>query len=24
VPLPEGWNGGWEPNGGVCLFNLCI
>jgi hypothetical protein len=24
VPLPGGWNGGWEPNGGICLFNLCV
>ena len=24
VPFPGGWNGGWEPNGGFCLFNLCI
>ena len=23
-PIPGGWNGGWEPNGGVCLFNLCV
>jgi hypothetical protein len=23
-PIPGGWNGGWEPNGGLCLFNLCI
>ena len=24
VPFPGGWNGGLEPNGGVCLFNLCV
>ena len=25
VPVPGGWNGGWEPNGGPCEFkNLCI
>ncbi|MHA7664210.1 hypothetical protein [Mycolicibacterium sp. HS_4_1] len=18
------WNGGWEPDGGVCLFGACI
>jgi hypothetical protein len=23
-PIPGGWNGGWEPPGGVCLFNLCV
>ena len=23
-PIPGGWNGGWEPAGGVCLFNLCV
>jgi hypothetical protein len=23
-PYPGGWNGGWEPDGAVCLFNLCI
>jgi len=23
-PIPGGWNNGWEPNGGVCLVNLCI
>lgn len=23
-PVPGGWNGGWEPNGGFCLFDLCI
>jgi hypothetical protein len=22
-PIPGGWNGGWEPNGGLCLFDLC-
>jgi hypothetical protein len=20
---PGGWNGGWEPWGGICLFGLC-
>jgi hypothetical protein len=24
VPFPGGWNGGWEPNGGFCLFDLCV
>src|SRR6202022_3328422 len=24
VPDPGGWNGGWEPNGGLCVFSLCI
>ena len=23
-PVPGGWNGGWEPWGGVCLFGACI
>ncbi len=28
-PPPDGnppgtWNGGWEPDGGVCLFGACI
>jgi hypothetical protein len=23
-PIPGGWNGGWEPWGGFCLFNACI
>jgi hypothetical protein len=23
-PIPGGWNGGWEPPGGVCLFDLCV
>jgi len=23
-PYPGGWNGGWEPWGGVCLFGACI
>jgi hypothetical protein len=23
-PIPGGWNGGWEPWGGVCLFGACI
>jgi hypothetical protein len=23
-PIPGGWNGGWEPNGGLCVFNLCV
>jgi hypothetical protein len=22
-PIPGGWNGGWEPWGGVCIFGLC-
>jgi hypothetical protein len=22
-PIPGGWNGGWEPWGGVCVFGLC-
>ncbi|MDX1877939.1 hypothetical protein SBE55_08920 [Mycolicibacterium sp. 141076] len=21
---PGTWNGGWEPDGGVCLFGACI
>ena len=21
---PGGWNGGWEPWGGICLFGLCV
>jgi hypothetical protein len=24
VRFPGSWNGGWEPNGGVRLFTLCI
>jgi hypothetical protein len=24
APVPGGWNGGWEPNGGLCVFNLCV
>jgi hypothetical protein len=24
VPFQGGWNGGWEPNGGLCLFDLCV
>jgi hypothetical protein len=23
-PIPGGWNGGWEPWGGVCVFGACI
>ena len=23
-PAPGGWNGGWEPWGGVCLFGACV
>lgn len=23
-PVPGGWNGGWEPNGGFCLGGLCV
>jgi hypothetical protein len=23
-PVPGGWNGGWEPWGGVCVFGVCI
>ncbi|MFG1930356.1 hypothetical protein ACGFK1_06820 [Mycobacterium sp. NPDC048908] len=24
-PPPDGtWNGGWEPDGGFCLFGACI
>jgi hypothetical protein len=23
-PIPGGWNGGWQPWGGVCLFGACI
>ncbi|BBZ28611.1 hypothetical protein MMAD_29060 [Mycolicibacterium madagascariense] len=23
-PFPGGWNGGWEPNGGVCLGPFCV
>jgi hypothetical protein len=23
-PVPGGWNGGWEPWGGVCVFGACI
>jgi hypothetical protein len=23
-PPPGTWNGGWEPDGGLCLFNLCV
>jgi hypothetical protein len=23
-PIPGGWNGGWEPNGGICVFDVCI
>jgi hypothetical protein len=24
-PPPDGtWNGGWEPDGGICLFGACV
>lgn len=23
-PIPGGWNGGWEPNGGFCLGPFCV
>lgn len=23
-PVPGGWNGGWEPWGGLCVFGACI
>jgi len=23
-PVPGGWNGGWEPWGGVCVFGACV
>ncbi len=23
-PVPGGWNGGWEPNGGFCLGPFCV
>jgi hypothetical protein len=23
-PPPGTWNGGWEPDGGVCLFAVCV
>jgi len=23
-PIPGGWNGGWEPNGGICLGPFCV
>jgi hypothetical protein len=21
---PGAWNGGWEPDGGLCIFDLCL
>lgn len=24
VPFPGGWNGGWEPNGGLCIGPFCV
>ncbi|WP_200959731.1 hypothetical protein [Mycobacterium sp. Root135] len=23
-PIPGGWNGGWEPNGGICIGPFCV
>ncbi|MCW2735215.1 MAG: hypothetical protein JWR13_6031 [Mycobacterium sp.] len=23
-PIPGGWNGGWEPQGGICLGPFCV